>query len=533
MITSHLNITLVAHHNYSRRSPHTLFNVLTASYLPLLELFEGLEAEGIPFPCTIVFSPFICALLEDPLIRENYTAWLDNTIKLGEQEGRNKDLTPDNRILARDRVAELKRAKKRFTHTYHSDIIGAFRGFVDRGLVEAVASAATWCFLPHYRDIPEAMDAQIEAGIASHCRFFSLPPDGFYLPHMGYAPGIEEHLSAYGIQYTILDAKGLLFAEPLPDRGLFSPARTENSLAVFARDATTLEAILGPEGFINRGGYCNHKRDTVFERPAAEVGAFIDEDGSRLPSGYKYWANNGEAYHPIAAKALARRDAREFFLAKKDRLRAAHSYARNEPGGKKHHLTPSLVNVIDLSVLGWKWQEGITWLEHLFRHAAEDKSVACARLDTILAAAPHPLQVVAPYFSANNGSGYGENLLDQSNSYLLRYARKATERMIELATRFPAEYAMRGRMLNLAAKEVLLAQTSDWPRMIQKHHRGEYAAAKFAENIRAFTGIFEGIGAGTTDTEWITTREQENPLLDWVNYRIFAAKTGADTTSGA
>ena len=37
-----------------------------------------------------------------------------------------------------------------------------------------------------FADIPEAVNAQIEAGLVSHRHFFGSHPDGFYLPYLGY-----------------------------------------------------------------------------------------------------------------------------------------------------------------------------------------------------------------------------------------------------------------------------------------------------------------------------------------------------------
>ena len=68
--------------------------------------------------------------------------------------------------------------------------------------------------------------------------------------------------------------------------------------------------------------------------------------------------------------------------------------------------------------------------------------------------------------SAAEGSGYAENLLDKSNGWILRYALKAAERMVDLAERFSTDSGLKERCLNLAAKQLLVAQSADWPRML-------------------------------------------------------------------
>jgi 1,4-alpha-glucan branching enzyme len=361
----------------------------------------------------------------------------------------------------------------------------------------------------------EVIDAQIEVGIQSHRDFFTYTPDGFYLPYMGYTAGLEENLHKYGIQWTILDTAGLLFADPVPSRGLFSPARTHKSLVLFARDGSTPADILGSEGFIRRPCYRNQKRDVVFERGREHVGDFIDSQGSRLPSGFKYWANDGSLYDPVLAGEQARKDAEAFFYARKARLVAAESYGGGED--------LSLENVTDIRILGTKWHEGIQWLEALFRIAAKDGEISFCRHDQLV---PNisSLKKLSPYPSADAGSGFGENLLDHTNAHILRSARKASQRMIEIACRFPMGNILRTRMLNLAARKTLLAQSCDWPRMIQKRNHAEYAESYFTENIRAFNTIFDALGANTLDTEWLAEVEKRTPLFPWINYCVFASK---------
>jgi 1,4-alpha-glucan branching enzyme len=501
-----LNITLIAHQSYNPLPTTDFFLAVTNTYLPLLDLFCRLEAERLPFNCSIVFSPTFCARIAHPAFPAQYGAWLDQCITLGEKEGR----------AGKHRRSELIALRSFFTERLHGDILGGFRHFISAGHVEALATAATYCFLPHYADMQEVLTAQVEVGIQSHVRFFGTGPDGFYLPHMGYANGIEDVLERYGIQYTILDSSGLLFATPQPRRGIFSPARGENSLVFFGRDGTTTGCVDpgGPEGFLRAPVYCNQKRDLVFEC-AAPPKEFLGSQGERLASGYCYWANDNGAYTPHAASLQAKRDAEAYFKGKKKRLHSAMVKARRED--------LSLINVMPARVLGTKWKEGILWLEHLFRLGAEDDFLSfeqCRRLAVDL----WTMEKLTPYPSANAGSGYGENLLDHSNAHLLRYARKTSQRMIEIACRFPIGNILRTRMLNLAARKTLLAQSCDWPRMIQKRHHAEYAEAYFIENIRAFNTIFDALGANTLDTEWLAEAERRTPLFPWINYRVFASK---------
>ncbi len=107
---------------------------------------------------------------------------------------------------------------------------------------------------------------------------------------------------------------------------------------------------------------------------------------------------------------------------------------------------------------------------------------------------------------------------------MIRYARKAVERMIDLTERFPNDTGLKERALNLGARELLLALADDWPRMVHDHMYDDYAAQRFRESIFAFTTVYDSLGSNFISTEWLTSVEKEHPLFPWLNYRIFSRK---------
>ena len=76
----------------------------------------------------------------------------------------------------------------------------------------------------------------------------------------------------------------------------------------------------------------------------------------------------------------------------------------------------------------------------------------------------------------------------------------------------------------MAAREVLLAQALDWPKMLSEGLFPEYAEAQFKKNVQSFITVYDSLGANTISTEWLTRLEQEHPLFPWMNYRIFSKK---------
>jgi 1,4-alpha-glucan branching enzyme len=534
MTQKFLNITIIAHQGYIRhikddeqyrQHNSALFTAISDTYLPLLKMFEALDRDNIPFRVGMVFSPTLCALLTDSTIQQQYIDWLDKVISLGQAELAALDKKTGAYTLAENILNTAVQNRLAFIEEYHCNLLGGFDRFIRAGNIEVLATCATYAFLPHYADMPEVCNAQIEVGLNSHKHFFSLVPEGFWLPYLGYTPGIEKTLKAYGLNYTILDTHGLLFANPLPEKGIFSPVRSaENSFAFFARDGASFDGKRsdesGTDNFMNNPLYRNQNRDIVFEKDGEAVSQFLG-NGARIPSGYKYWTNGATGdpldgfYNPDAAREQAKRDAALFFTQKKERFAEAAKICPDS--------ALSLVCTLNARMLGELWHEGIWWLEEIFRLGAADSDVAFAVTESLLQG-QFSLQSLNPYLSATCGAGYGENLLDNNNAWLIRYVRKASDRMIDLADRFSGERGLKVWMLNLAAKEVLLAQASDWPKMLHAWRSPEYAEERFKESILAFTTVFDSLGSNTMSIGWLTNMEKKHPLFPWLNYRVFGKK---------
>ena len=134
------------------------------------------------------------------------------------------------------------------------------------------------------------------------------------------------------------------------------------------------------------------------------------------------------------------------------------------------------------------------------------------------------LQKIFPYFGSSDGQGYGEDFLSGKNNWMLRYVRKASERMVDLANRFPSDTGLKVRLLNAGAKELMLAQSCIFSLMINNDDSPDYARSYFNRCINDFTEVFDALGSNTVSTEWLTKLESVHRFFPWMNYRIFSTK---------
>jgi 1,4-alpha-glucan branching enzyme len=182
-----------------------------------------------------------------------------------------------------------------------------------------------------------------------------------------------------------------------------------------------------------------------------------------------------------------------------------------------------MVCPFDAELFGHWWLEGPAFLEALFRQVAESDEPRLITLVDYLRDYPEN-QASIPEFSSWGDGGFAEVWLDGSNDWIYRHVGKAVERMSELAERFSNESGLRERILNQAAREVLLAMCSDWALLMRAGKSSNFARRQVEEPIANFGRIYDMLCSNTVSTEWITQLEKRDNLFPSINYRMFRRK---------
>ena len=96
--------------------------------------------------------------------------------------------------------------------------------------------------------------------------------------------------------------------------------------------------------------------------------------------------------------------------------------------------------------------------------------------------------------------------------------------MVELAGRFPAAEGLTLRALNQAARELLLAQSSDWAFIITTGTMVQYAVKRFKDHIHRFTKLYEMLETGEVDETWLADVESKDTIFQEIDYRVYAPR---------
>ncbi len=516
----HAHLPFVRHPEHDRfLEEDWLYEAITETYLPLLSRFETLADEGIPFRLSLTLTPPLVQMLRDELLQRRYGEHIDRLCELAEMElGRTRH-DPRLHDTARFYHHHFNHSRWLWHEKYHRDLVGAFRRLQDRGVLEIITCGATHGFLPLMQTQPEAVRAQVGVAAAHYRLHFGRDPLGIWLPECGYYPGVERELAAEGIRYFFVDTHGILDATPRPRYGVFAPLYTPSGVAAFGRDPESSEQVWSAgTGYPGDPAYREFYRDIGYDLDYDYVRPFIQATGERKNIGFKYHRITGptqekDLYDWRAAFARADQHAGNFMFNREKQIEHLSLVMSDRK--------PVVVAPYDAELFGHWWFEGPVFLEALIRKAAHDQS-------TFRLAAPsdylreNPTQQVAtPPSSSWGAGGYSGVWLDGSNDWIYRHLHKITEKMIRLAGDYRAPSDLERRGLNQAARELLLAQSSDWAFIMKTGTMVEYAVRRTKEHILRFLRLEEQLRAGRLDEGWLAYTEGRDNLFPELDYRIY------------
>ena len=525
MATGYLSLVLHGHLPYVRHPEHDYFleenwyyEALSDTYLPLLDVFEGLVRDGIPFRLTLSLSPTLISMMADPLLQARYIRHLNRLILLSEKEMDRTFHQPEFHALARMYFERFSRSRDRFENQYARNLLPAFRRLEEEGVLDIITTAATHGFLPLLKVQPFAVRTQLLAGIDCYQQHMGHPPSGLWLPECGYYPGLDSILREVGIRYFFIETHGVTYAQPRPKYGIYAPVYCPTGVAAFGRDIESSKQVWSAEeGYPGDYYYREYFRDIGFDLDADYIRPFIHPDGIRICTGIKYYRITGktdykEAYIPSVAHEKTAEHAGNFLFNRQKQVEFL-AQTMDRP--------PLMVAPYDAELFGHWWFEGPGWINMLIRKMACDQ-------DTVRLITPSDYleefpvnQETTPSASSWGNKGYNDVWLNGRNDWIYRHLHKAARRMEELVKRHSNADGVTRRALNQAIRELLLAQSSDWPFMMKTGQASEYAVKRFKDHTLRLLRLTDEIKSGSIDEGWLKELEEKDNLFPNIDYRRF------------
>ena len=496
-----------------------LFEAITETYLPLLERFSRLVNYRVPFRITMSFTPTLLAMLSDMFLQNRYRRHLEKLVELSEKEIWRTRWQPQFNRLALLYHHRLTTAYKCFVDSYHHNLIRPFRELMEQGVLEPIASAATHGYLPLLDYHRAAVRAQVQVGVSAFEQAFGRKPVGFWLPECAYHPDHDEILKAFGVRYFLTDAHGVLFGSPRPKYGVYAPVFCRSGVAAFGRDLESSKSVWSAEeGYPGDYDYREFYRDIGYDLDHDYLKPYLNGDGTRLNTGIKYYRITGKTddkqpYDPDRALEKAAQHAGNFMFNRERQIESLRSIMDRQP---------LVVSPYDTELFGHWWFEGPDWLEVLIRKAHFDQTVFKLIAPSDYLARYPRNQVIQPTLSSWGYQGYNEVWLNGSNDWIYRHLHKMAERMIESATRHPQATDLKRRVLNQMARELLLAQSSDWAFILKSQTHTAYAYRRIRDHLARFNWLSNALTQDSIHEPSLAEFESADNPFPFLDYRVYA-----------
>ena len=516
----HSHLPFVRHPEHDRfLEEDWLYEAITETYIPIINVFEGLVNDGVDFRITMSLTPTLIAMLTDPLLQQRYVRHITKLIELAEKEVVRTANQPEFNPIAHMYLGLFKNALSVFEEKYGRNLVSAFKKFQDLGKLEIITCGATHGFLPLMLN-QKAVHAQIMVAVEQHTKHLGRAPKGIWLPECGYYEGLDEILHDAGIRYFFTDSHGVFHASPRPKYGVYAPIYCKSGVAAFGRDIESSKQVWSSvEGYPGDYNYREFYRDIGFDLDYEYVRPYLHPDGVRVNLGIKYHKITGATDHKdpyIRQWALDRAadHAGNFLFNREKQVEWL--------AGIFNDRKPIIVAPYDAELYGHWWFEGPDWINFLIRKIAYDQKTVRLITPTEYLAENPKCQISNPSASSWGYKGYSEVWLDGSNDWIYRHLHKAADRMVELARSGPQAEGTLLRALNQAARELLLAQSSDWAFILKTGSHVEYAVKRTRDHVLRFTRLYDDIKRNSIDEGWLCDIEYKDNIFPDIDYRVYA-----------
>jgi len=553
---------LHSHLPYARQAgmwPHGeewVHEAIAETYVPLLNALYDLKEEGVDYRITISVTPILAEQLADPLIQEHFltyaeerAAWAAADISRFDDAG-----DPDMKQLAIHFHHWYSRMLSSFRDRFGSDIIGSLRRLQDDGLVEISTSAATHGYLPLLaRD--SSIFGQLETGVSSYERHFGRKPKAIWLPECAYRPaywddegdesvrrpGLESFLAAQGIEVFFVETHSVEGGHPVGKAageaiGVYGAVARRYTLELTpseqAEPGTTYDAywVGDAPGQVAVLGRNSRTGQQVWSGDFGYPGDLWYREFHRKDSvsGMQYWRIGGPGldlgskpiYDPNRAQERVAEHSSHFVGLVEDLL-SGHKASTGKYG--------VIASNYDTELFGHWWFEGVDWIKAVLRKLAKSDLVDLTTASTYIEE-HQPDRVMAIPESSWGSGGNHFTWQNDETEWMWPIIHKAERRMEALVRANPGAAGRKADVLNQAARELLLLESSDWPFLVTTGQAKEYASQRFTEHVDRFEALADIAERGDEitpeESDMLTAlAERDNPFPA-IDYRWFAARQG-------
>ncbi len=511
LLCLHSHMPYVLSHGKSPHGTDWINESAAECYLPLLHVLDRLNNEGIKPRWTVNMTPVLSEQLADKEFQDGFEAYCQSKISAAIEDQKKFEI--EGPLWMQGLAAMWQRIYTRslvqFKHQWGCNIVDGFKYFQDQGSIEIITSCATHGYLP-LLGTDESCSAQVALGVKNFEKHYGRKPKGIWLPECAYRPaydwkspvneteipwprrGVEEYLAENGIEYFFVDSHMIRGGEPLGTYAANFPQLAE----LFARSkknfAPPPEYRSEYQHYELKNGVVCLARDpqTTVKVWSGDTGypgdeSYLEFHKQLYPGRLRYWRisqnkqdlGQKQPYDPYAAYDKLAGHAADFVQT----LKGALGYYKGEAD-----RTGTLVAMYDTELFGHWWWEGPEFLYEVAVALHKDGDITCVSGSDLLAEEPAKHQITLPEGSWGEG-GYHYIWINDENYWTWQKLYPCERRIRLLARNCISPAAV--DIAKQAARELLLAESSDWQFLISTEAAKDYAELRFQDHIDRFNRL--------------------------------------------
>ncbi len=525
VLALHSHLPYVLNHGRWPHGSDWLCEAALDTYLPLLERLEELAAEGTPTPLTIGFTPVLANQLASPAFAREMETFFTQRLAACDEAPDALRASGDAALVPlvdywRSRLTRLRALFRRID----ANLVSAFRRLQEQGRLEIMGSAATHGYLPLLgRD--ESIRLQLAVGQQEHRRLFGVAPVGCWLPECAYRPrgkwrgkkvrrGIEQHLADAGFRYFFTDAHLARAGSPLgaygeiplgaerfdaerhdPGSPLPAEGRPRAARSPYRAYRVSGRGVRPPVAALVRDPRSSMQ---IWSRHQGYPGDewYLEFHKIRWPGGLKLWRVTGatvdlggkRAYEPPIAHERATGHASHFA-----HLLQSLALQQADRGGDGVIVAP-----FDTELFGHWWFEGADFLAATYR-ALRGSGTAGEGVRAVTASQhldAHPASAALQLAEGSWGANGDHTMwLNERTAWTWDRLWALEDAFWDVAPAALASAAARP-VLAQAARELLLAQASDWQFIISTGAVVDYAERRFTLHCDDAERLIKALSGG-------------------------------------
>lgn len=529
---SHLILALHGHLPFIHHPEHDrfleedwLFEGVADCYLPLLQMLDGWERDGVNASFTLGLSPPLLTMLDTPLLRERTVRALGARVSLASRYLSTLSADHEFRAAVQFSLEENGRALDRF-EAAKRDLPAAFAHHHHAGRVELMSCGATHGLMPVLLD-EASLEAQVNEAVKTHRRILGFAPRGMWLPECGVTPMAFPILARHGIVFTFVEDRAVRFAWPPPVHDVYRPLFTPEGVATFPRDPVAAKEVWSAEeGYPGDFRYREFYKDLGFEAPDDMLDDVHREGtGAKKQLGVKLHRITGKVdlaekkpYVPADAAAATRDHGDHFAMRRVEEVKAIVDAAK--AAGDAYE--PCITTTFDAELFGHWWHEGPAFLDRALRTLAAHKDPHAPRpVSAYRYLEEMPTQQVSrPAVSSWGDASAFKVWVNQKNDWMWRKVFDARFRLSNALGKDAVDTRMR-RAMKQATREVMLAQSSDWPFILTMGTQTGYATRRPLTHLTRAHRLLHMIESGQIDDADLAQLEERDRIFPDVDVSPF------------